>query len=156
TGDSFVAGATIVFGSTNLTTMLVGRTHLSATIPAASLATSATVPVTVVNPAPGGGPSTAISFTVSNPAASITSISPAITPLGPASLRLTVNGAGFVSTSVVLFNGNALTTTFSSASQLTAQVPAGSLSAVGDFPIVVQNQPPGGGVSAPIVFEVQY
>jgi hypothetical protein len=156
TGTGFVNGAKVVFGTTDLATTLVDDTHLSATIPAASLVTSATVPVKVVNPAPGGGASTPISFTVSNPSASISTISPSSAAVGASTQALTVSGAGFIPTSIVLFNGTQLTTTFSSPSKLTAQVPASLLTTAGDFPVSVQNAPPGGGVSAPVAFKVQY
>ncbi len=156
TGDDFVQGAKIVFGTTDLTTTFTSKTSLAATIPSNLLGTSGSVPVTVINPSPGGGQSTPISFTVSNPSASISSISPATASIGSGAVVLTVNGNGFIATSTILFNGGALTTTFSSSIKLTATIPAASLQTAGDFPIVVQNQPPGGGVSAPVVFKVQY
>jgi hypothetical protein len=68
--------------------------------------------VTVANPAPGGGTSNAVSFTVNNPVPTITTISPTSATAGGASFTLTVNGTGFVSTSVVNFSGNARATTF--------------------------------------------
>jgi hypothetical protein len=155
-GTGFVAGAKIVYGSTDLTTTFISSTSLSATIPASLLVSSGTAPVTVVNPPPGGGTSSAISFTVANPTASIQAINPSAAFVGSAALSMTVNGSGFVSGSVVLFNGTALVTTFVSANQVTGQVPASSLGAAGDFPVAVSNPPPGGGVTAPVVFRVQY
>lgn len=155
-GSAFVSGAKIVFGMTDLTTTLVSSSSLKATIPATLLATSGSVPVTVVNPAPGGGTSTPISFTISNPSATIQNINPVAAFVGSAAFELTVNGGGFVQGSAVLFNGTALTTTFVGSTKLKATVGASSLTAAGDFPIAVQNPPPGGGVSAPVVFKVQY
>ncbi len=156
TGSSFVQGSTIVFGTTDLVTTFTSSTELKGTIPAALLSTSGSVPVTVVNPGPGGGTSTPISFTVSNPSASIQNINPSAAFVGSAAFAMTVNGGGFVSGSAVLFNGTALPTTYKGSNKLEAQVPASALTAAGDFPIAVQNPPPGGGVSAPVVFKVQY
>jgi hypothetical protein len=112
--------------------------------------------VNVVNPAPGGGASAAISFTVANPQAAVQSINPSAAFVGSAALTLTVNGSGFVSGSNVVFNGTTLATTYVNGSKLTATVPAGSLGAAGDFPVAVSNPPPGGGLTAPVVFKVQY
>jgi len=155
-GTGFVPGAKIVYGSTDLTTTFTSSTSLSATIPASLLVSSGTAPVTVVNPPPGGGASTPISFTVANPTAAIQSINPTAAFVGSAALSMTVTGSGFVPGSTVLFNGTTLSTTFVSANQLTAVVPASSLGAAGDFPVAVSNPPPGGGVTAPVVFRVQY
>jgi hypothetical protein len=156
TGDSFVEGSKIVFGSTDLATTFTSSTLVKGTIPSALLTLSGSVPVTVVNPSPGGGASNSISFTISNPSASIQSINPSAAFVGSAAFEMIVNGTGFVQGSAVLFNGSALQTTFQGATKLKAQVLASSLTAAGDFPIAVQNQPPGGGVSAPVVFKVQY
>jgi len=156
TGGSFVQGAKIVFGMTDLATTFVSSSELKGAIPSGLLATSGSVPVTVVNPGPGGGTSTSISFTVSNPSAAIQNINPSAAFVGSAAFEMSVSGGGFVSGSAVVFNGTALPTTFQSSNNLKAQVPASSLTAAGDFPITVQNPPPGGGLSAPVVFRVQY
>jgi hypothetical protein len=156
TGTDFVVGSTIVFGATDLTTTFTSPTSLAATIPEDLLVTSGSIPVMVVNPAPGGGPSTNISFTVANPTASIQEISPSAALVGSAAVELVVLGSGFVGGSSVLFNGGALATTFIGDNELRATLPADSLGTAGDFPIAVSNPPPGGGVTTPVVFRVQY
>lgn len=156
TGTSFVAGAKVAFGTTDLTTTFTSDTSLSATVPANLLATSGSFPIKVTNPAPGGGASTTIAFTVTNPNVVLTSVTPSSTTVGSAAVPITLTGSGFLATTQVLFNGVSVTKAFVSATQLTATVPAASLSAAGDFPITVQNPPPGGGLSAPVVFRVQY
>jgi hypothetical protein len=155
-GTGFVPGAKVVFGSTDLTTTFTSSTSLSATVPASLLVSSGSVPVKIVNPPPGGGTSTSISFTVTNPSASVQAINPSAAFVGSAALQMTVNGSGFVAGSTVLFNGTTLATTYVSPSEVRATVPAGSLGAAGDFPVAVSNPPPGGGVTAPVVFRVQY
>lgn len=156
TGSSFVVGAKIVFGTTDLSTSWLSATQLSATIPSGALAAAGSVPVTVVNPAPGGGVSSPISFTVANPDAVIQSVSPSAALVGSAQIPLTVSGSGFVPGSAVVFNGQSLVTSYTSGSELHATVPAGSLGAAGDFPVAIRNPPPGGGLSAPVAFRVQY
>jgi hypothetical protein len=156
-GASFVSGSKIVFGGTELTTTFNSSTSLHATIPSDLLVSSGAVPVTVVSPDPGGGPSSPISFTVANPGAAVSNINPSAAFVGSAAFDMTVVGSGFVNGSTVLFNGNALTTTYQSDTTLKASVPATSLTAASDgFPIAVSNPPPGGGVSSPVAFKVLY
>ncbi|CAN5739870.1 hypothetical protein BH11MYX4_BH11MYX4_28010 [soil metagenome] len=155
-GTGFVAGAEIVFGATDLTTTFTNGTTLQATVPASLLSSSGSVPVKVVNPAPGGGASTNISFTVANPTAAIQGINPSAAFVGSAAVQLVVSGSGFVNGSNVLFNGVTLATTFVNGGEVRATVPAGSLGAAGDFPVAVSNPPPGGGVTSPVVFRIQY
>ena len=155
-GTGFVPGAKVVLGATELTTTFSNATTLTATIPSSLLGSSGSMPVKVVNPAPGGGPSTTISFTVANPAAAVQLINPSAAFVGSAAMQIIVNGSGFVAGSNVLFNGNPLATQFINGDEVRATVPAGSLGAAGDFPVAVSNPPPGGGVTAPVVFRVQY
>ena len=67
----------------------------------------------------------------------------AMAPGGP-DFTLTVNGAGFVSNSVVNWNGSALATQFVSSSQLTATVPAANIATVATAWVTVANPAPGG------------
>jgi uncharacterized repeat protein (TIGR03803 family) len=68
------------------------------------------------------GAGTVFSLTVQTPAPTITSISPTSAISSGTGFTLTVNGTNFVSGSTVNFNGNAHTTTFVSATQLTAVI----------------------------------
>jgi len=68
---------------------------------------------------------------------------PAATAPGGPGFTLTVNGAGFVSGSVVNWNGSALATTFVNSDQLTAAVPASQIAAAGTAWITVSNPVPG-------------
>lgn len=87
-----------------------------------------------------------------NPAPSIASLSPASLPAGSGALTLTVNGNGFVSASVVQWNGSARATTFVSATQLRAAISTADLATVGTTPVTVVSPAPGGGTSAPAMF----
>jgi hypothetical protein len=77
----------------------------------------------------------------------------ATAPGGP-QFTLTVNGTGFVSGSVVKWNGNALATQFVSGSQLTATVPAVDIATASTASVTVVNPAPGGGTSSVAFFAV--
>jgi len=77
----------------------------------------------------------------------------ATAPGGP-QFTLTVNGTGFVSNSVVNWNGTALAAQFVSQSQLTATVPAADIATKTTAWVTVVNPPPGGGTSNVVFFPV--
>jgi len=89
-----------------------------------------------------------------NPTPILTSIDPASDTLGAAGFTLTANGSNFISSSVVKWNGNNLATTFVSANQLTAVVPASNLNSVGIANVTVFTS--NGGTSASQPFTVIY
>jgi hypothetical protein len=70
----------------------------------------------------------------------------AVVPGGPA-FTLTVNGTGFVSSSVVKWNGSARTTTFVSDSQVKAAITAADTATAGTASVTVVNPTPGGATS---------
>jgi hypothetical protein len=72
---------------------------------------------------------------------------PDATAPGGAGFTLTVNGAGFVSGSVVNWNGSPRATTFVSSSRLTATILASDIAAASTASVTVVNPSPGGGVS---------
>ena len=82
----------------------------------------------------------------------LTSLSPNSAAVNGPGFTLTVNGEGFVSGSVVRWNGTARTTTFVSASRLTAAIPASDLVTAGSRQITVLN--PGGASSNTLAFPV--
>jgi hypothetical protein len=73
-GQGFVPGSNIQWNGTALQTTYVSSTILNALVPANDFGSSGTVPLTVNNPAPGGGNSNPVSFTIS-PLGPILSIS---------------------------------------------------------------------------------
>lgn len=154
-GSSFVSGAQIRFGGTPLVTSYVSSSELTATVPAALIATAGTVPVDVSNPAPGGGLSGSQTFTISNPAPGIGSLSPSSAIAGSGSFQLTVNGSGFNSGSVIRWNGINLSTTYLSAGSVRATVPANYVAAAGTRNVRVFNPGPGGGLTSALTFTVE-
>ena len=89
-----------------------------------------------------------------NPVPTTTSLSPSSAVSGRGDLTLTVNGSNFVSAAVVRWNGSNLATTFVSAAQLTALIPAAALAAPGSGSVTVFNPAPGGGISNALPFTI--
>ncbi len=63
-GTGFTSQSTVRLDETALATVLVSPEELTATVPAAELASAAHLSVTVATPGPGGGTSNAVDFTV--------------------------------------------------------------------------------------------
>jgi hypothetical protein len=89
-----------------------------------------------------------------NPVPSVTSLAPASAIAGGPGLALTLTGSNFISSSTVLWNGQNLASTFISATQLSAAIPASDTVAVGTAAVTVMNPAPGGGTSNPASFSV--
>jgi len=153
-GSNFVSGAVVNWNGTALTTSFVTATQLTAQVPATDIASSGTASITVTNPAPGGGTSGALTFPINNPVPTITSTSPTSATAGGTAFTLTVNGTNFIASSVVNWNGTALTTSYVSATQVRAQVPASDIATAGSANVTVANPTPGGGTSAASVFTI--
>jgi hypothetical protein len=91
---------------------------------------------------------------VGNPAPAITTISPNSANAGAAAFTLTVNGSNFISGSTVRWNGNTLSTSFVSSTQLTATVPAANVATAGRASVTVFTPTPGGGTSTAASFTI--
>lgn len=89
-----------------------------------------------------------------NPVPAATSLSPLGTIAGAAAFTLTVNGSGFATSSVVRWNGADRATTFYSATQLRASIPASDVAAIGTASVTVFSPSPGGGLSSPLPFTI--
>ncbi len=158
TGTNFVsngfAASVVQWDGVAQSTTFGSSTSLTASIPAALVAAAGTHTVTVFTPAPGGGTSGGVTFTVTNPAPTIASMAPATATAGGAAFVLTVNGSNFNSQSRVRWNGVNLTTTLVNAGQLTASVPAVNIVAAGTATISVNNPAPGGGTTGNLTFTI--
>ena len=155
-GSGFVNGAVVRWNGSARPTAFVSDTELTATIPAADIATAGTASVTVFNPAPGGGESSALTFTINNPVPTISSLSPASATAGGTGFTLTVNGSGFVNGAAVRWNGADRPTTFVSDTQLTATIPAADIATAGTASVTVFNPTPGGGESSAATVRIQF
>jgi hypothetical protein len=71
-GTGFVSGATVRWNGVNRTTTFGSSSLLTAAIPASDIATAGSASVTVFNPAPGGGTSSVLTFTIAAGGAGVT------------------------------------------------------------------------------------
>jgi hypothetical protein len=154
-GSNFVNGAQVRWNGVAKTTTFVTAVQLTASILVADIALAGTASVTVFNPAPGGGTSNTLTFTVNNPVPVITSLSPN-SLLGPGSndFTLHVGGSNFVNGAQVRWNGVAKTTTFVMANSLDAAILAGDVASAGTASVTVFNPAPGGGTSNAVTFTI--
>ena len=155
TGVGFTGNDVLVFNASGqpstLVTTYVNATTLTATIPASALRSAGPASVQVAD-SKGAGHSLPQPFTVSPPVPILTGLSPGTATTGMATFLMTVNGANFVTGVTVLWNGAPLATTFVSATQLTASVPAALVQAMGSAAIAVSNS--GGAVSNSLSFTI--
>jgi len=86
----------------------------------------------------GVAPQVTQTIVVNQAAPTLDSLSPAFISAGKSAFTLTVTGTGFTSSSVVYWGSAALTTTYVSATQLTASVPATEVASAGTAAITVQ------------------
>ena len=133
TGANFYAGGTVLFDDNVLPATIVNATTLTAVVPA-NLLTAGTHPVVVLSF--DGVPSNSLPFIV-NLTPDITSISPATRTATAPAFTITVNGANFLNNMVVRWNATSLATSFVSATQLTAQVPASLIATPGSATVSV-------------------
>ena len=152
TGADFVRASTVRWNGADRPTTFVSASRLTASVVAADLATAGPAAVTVATPAPGGGVSAALAFTVRNVTPALTGIAPTSARVGDAALTIEVTGSGFTSASEVRWNGFARPTTFVSSTRLTAAIPASDLALAAVRSVTVSS--PYADVSAPVSFTV--
>ena len=162
-GTNFVAASVVNFGGSATATTFVNSTQLTAAILSASINSTGVPAVTVTNPAPGGGTSKAINFTItSGSPGSVPTISvldPSGVPAGEPSFQLLVvgpyPGSNFVTGSVVRWNGSDRPTMSNgSVNGLIAQISASDIAAAGTDAVTVFNPGPGGGSSNALIFTI--
>jgi hypothetical protein len=149
TGSGFANGMAVQWNGFPLITTFVSATQLTAAVPAALLASPGTASVTVQTP--DGAASNALPFTV-NPAPTIASLTPASCTASSPGFTLTVTGSGFANGISVEWNGSPLVTTFLTAEEVTAQVPAALVAAPGSAAVTVATAD--GVVSNAVTFQV--
>jgi hypothetical protein len=120
-GAGFVSGTSANVGGSDLPSILVDAGNILVNIPAALVANTGSLAVSVSRP--GLPRSSSLTLTV-NGTPAITALSPtSVTAQGP-SFTLTVTGSSFFDGVTVRWNAHALTTALVSSTQVTAAVPA--------------------------------
>lgn len=116
-GSGFTSTTTVSLNGVAEATSYVSASQVTAVVPAAQLATAASLALTASN---GSAASTPISFAVNNPVPAVSALSVARLTVGSVPGTITVTGTGFVVSSIVAVNGAARTTTFENGTQLYA------------------------------------
>lgn len=150
-GSNFGPGAivqwTVSGTTTTLSTNDLSASEVTASVPSNLIGTTGTAQITVKS---GNSTSNSETLTiVAGPA--LSSINPDTITAGSSGFTLTANGTGFASGAVVQWNGSPLTTTFQSADELTATVPANLVASVGTASVTVKS---GGVTSNSLTFTI--
>ncbi len=154
TGTNFNAQSKVRWNGSDRVTTFGTSTSITAAITAADIATAGTATVTVFNPAPGGGTSSGLTFTINNPVPTLTLISPNSATAGGAGFTITCTGTNFVAGSIVRWNGSDRVTTFGSSTSITAAITAADIATAGTATVTVFNPTPGGGTSSGLTFTI--
>ena len=142
----FDSSAQVNWNGTPLTTIYVSAQQLAATVPASLVTSPGIASISVTS----GGATSLPQALIVNAALEIDSINPAMTQAGGNGFTLAVNGVGFASSAQVNWNGSPLGTTFVSANQLTAVVPASWVATPSSATITVVN----GGTSNAVTLSI--
>ncbi len=160
-GTNFVAGAVVQWNGENLPTTFVSATEVRATVGSERLLLPGTAVVAVINPAPGGGSSNLVSFTVAapgqNPVPTLSDVTPTgVQARGPASqpLIVTLHGRNFVPGVQAYWQGGSRPTSFVSETELRLTLTGLDLAFPGYGAITVVNPGPGGGESNAVRFSI--
>jgi len=154
-GVDFVNSATS-YGSL-LATTFVSSTKLTAVIPASAIALPAAFNISVNNPFPNAGPSTALPFTINlgtYPVPNLTSIYPTTMVAGSLPFLIYAGGTEFAPGAVLNFNGVAKATTVTGTTNVSATISTADISVAGTVQVTVTNPTPGGGPSTPQPFVI--
>ncbi len=148
-GTNFIASSTAQVGTVAEATTYVSATQLTATVPAAQLASGAMLPIVILNGTVTSASSgTLANLEVDNPAPSIQSFTPAGFAVGASSTTVSIVGTGFVPTTVINVNGSSRSTTFVSSTQVNTILTVADLSTASALNLSAVNSSPGGGTSA--------
>jgi hypothetical protein len=127
TGTGFTPGTVVVFQGTPLATTFISGTQLQAFVPPQLLADGGVLNVTTLNPAPTIGPSNALTVTLISPVPGLTAVIPSIAEARVSEtalpLPITVQGFGFVPSSLIQIDGAAILTVYHSSTELAGSIP---------------------------------
>ncbi|HWR37510.1 MAG TPA: IPT/TIG domain-containing protein [Clostridia bacterium] len=154
TGTGFAANSVVQVNGAPRATTYVGATQLRFATTAADVAAIATLQISVMNPAPGGGTTTELPVAVVYPVPTISSLNPPAATAGAGSFVLSVQGSGFFPTSTVQWNGVAKPTQYVSATKLTVPIMPADIATTGTAQVTVMSPAPGGGTSTPVNFRI--
>ena len=155
TGSNFVTNSKVQWNGGDLSTTYVSNSELTAQVPAHAIESAGTVPITVFNPAPGGGTSNQVTFTIDNAVPTLTELIPSSIRAGSPAFNLTIEGTGFASNAQAYWNGSARQTTYQSSQKLKVAILASDVQTPGTAQVTVSNPAPGGGTSNYLTFTIK-
>jgi hypothetical protein len=123
-------------------TVISSATHLSATLESSLLQTAGTIQVTAVPSTTGGFESNPLTFTVYNPVAVLTALTPNTVESGAPATTLVVVGEHFVDGAVALWHGQPRPTRYVDARTLEVDVTAADLAYARTTGVTVLNPEP--------------
>jgi hypothetical protein len=146
-------------GSARTTIFNTTTGQLTITILAADVANPSVGLISVVNPPPGGGTSTGVSFTINpvqNGAPMNISLNPSSANAGTKGpFTLTVNGTNFVPGSIIRFNGTFRQPTSVTPTALTTDLTTADLALAGFATVSVDNPLPGGAIASSVTIDFE-
>ena len=158
-GSGFAPQSLIYWNGSAISTIFLSGDQLQATIPSLYISTPGSAIIEVQTPAPGGGMTGQLTFTVNtvnSPIPILTSISPSAGLAGGNQFLMHLVGNNFEPQSEVTINGNGQQTEFLDSQDLQVQIPATELISAGVLSVSVLNPSPGGGTSQTLPLTVTY
>jgi hypothetical protein len=149
-GTGFLSQSTVTFNGVAHMPTYMSAGQLTISLTNTDFASAGSFPVVVTNPAPGGGSSSSVAFVVDNLLPAVLSVAPSTIAVGSTATQIELTGSNFLPTSTVNLNSNTINSTYVSATQMIATLPAANLSAAATILVVVVNPTPGGGSSNPV------
>jgi YD repeat-containing protein len=141
-GSRFIRDSRARFNLKELDTLFEDNYNLKALVPSEELLSPVDVPVTVLNPEPGGGVSNSLFFRIINPVPQIESLAPDAVALTAPPTELRIRGKNFLPNSFVNLNGKNLNTRFISSILLEAQLDLSGIKVPARYPVTVINPSP--------------
>jgi hypothetical protein len=142
TGTNFTSGTQLLWDGIAQPTKVVSSTQLTISVGTAQIANAGAITIRAMkSDTTTSGPQTLTitGGTPPPPSFALTSISPSTIAAGSTDFTLAATGTGFVSGDVLTLNGTAAATTFDSATQLHATVPAADVLNPGTIAVAVQD-----------------
>jgi len=152
-GMGFFPDTTVSVNNTARAFTLISQNRLQIALTPADLETGGYLTITAANPSPGGGISLPAKFPIINPVPTLTSVSPTSIIAGT-DAALAITGDNFVKASQVMFNNQAVATSFTNKTSLQATIPAAALKNARTSTVQAVNPAPGGGPSATLTVVV--
>jgi uncharacterized repeat protein (TIGR01451 family) len=154
TGTGYVSNSQALWDGQALATTYVNSGTVNVNVTADLLTVLGGHAVVVSNTTPGGGVSNVMTFTVNNPAPTLTNNNPLTRTAGGPTFTINLTGTNFVAGALLWWDGLTPLATFGSGTSLTASVPASYIAVGGTVNISVTNPSPSNGPSGTRPFTV--